>query len=60
MMNICSYNMHGFNNGLSMLHDLSLSCDIIALQKHWLCDNTMHKLSLVNDDFIYFGVSSIN
>ena len=47
IMNICSFNMHSFNTGLSMAEDLTLSNDIIALQEHWLCDSNMHKLGCV-------------
>jgi len=58
MMNIRSYNMNGCNYGLSILH--SLPCNIIALQEDWLCGNTKQQLNLVNNDFTYYGVSSMN
>ena len=60
IINICSYNMHGLNVGLTMLQDLTLSHDIIALQEHWLCDNNMHKLGICNDNFMFHGISSMD
>ena len=31
-----SYNTHGFNSGLSMLHEMCTFNDIILIQEHWL------------------------
>ena len=59
--NAISYNLHGFNNGLSGLVDL---CDdpntfIIAVQEHWLCPDNLHLLNEVHPDFAGFGLSSM-
>jgi len=52
IVSICSYNVHGFNTGLLLLQDLTLSNDIIDLQEHWLCDNNMYKLGMCSDNVV--------
>jgi len=49
-LSIMSYNMHGYNQGLHALRDLTLSAtpDIIMLQEHWL---TPANLCLFDNDF---------
>src|SRR3989442_3579489 len=56
----CSYNMFGFNNGLSMLNNLCKNFDVILLQEHWLTSNDLSKLNYVNINFTSFGVSAMN
>ena len=46
MMNLCCSNMHGFNTGLPMVQDLTLSNDITALQEHRLSDKNIHRLGM--------------
>ena len=52
--------MHGYNNGVSMLHELCLSYDIILLQEHWLLQSDIYKLNNVNTNFTAFDISSMN
>jgi len=57
---ICSYNMHGFNNGISTVQDLCLSYDIILLQEHWLLKANLNKIVDINSNFQAFSLSSMN
>ena len=59
-LNIASYNLHGFNSGLSMLVELYNSHHIIAIQEHWLSNHNMDKLNTINTIFNVFGVSGMN
>ena len=59
---IMSYNMHGYNQGASLVRDIieSKSPDVIMLQEHWL---TPDNLSKYNADFIEyypFGSSAMD
>jgi len=59
-LHFASYNMHGFNNGYPMLLQLLNQCDIVLIQEHWLQSNGLHKLGLINNDFAYLAVSSMD
>ncbi len=59
-INMSSFNMRGFNCGLAMLHELTLSHCLIAVQQHWLDSNSINKLVLANNEFTVCGVSSMN
>src|ERR1700743_1948336 len=60
VLKICSYNMHGFNNGRPLLESLCDTHDIILLQEHWLSSNDLYKLDSVNDKFNCHGVSAMD
>jgi len=51
IVNIASFNLHGFNQGREQLSELCTFCDIIAIQEHWLADHNINKLVSLNDDF---------
>ena len=55
-----SFNMQGMNNGQSMLNYLCQQCDMILIQEHWLQSNDLKKLGLLNNDFTYLAVSSMD
>ena len=57
---ISSFNMHGFNNGYSMVKELCGNFDIILLQEHWLLSNHLHKLSEIDCNFQIFAVSAMD
>jgi hypothetical protein len=58
---ICSFNLHGFNTGLSYIaRMLCKSYDIIILQEHWLLKDTLTNLNLIGSDFAYVEVSSMS
>jgi exonuclease III len=59
-LNICSYNMHGFNNGNSFLKVLCNDNDILFVQEHWLLSQHLAKLNNINNDFIVYGVSAMD
>jgi hypothetical protein len=55
----CSLNMRGFSSGFTMLNELSLSRNFLAVQEHWLDSSSMSKLSLINNKFQFYGVSGM-
>jgi hypothetical protein len=55
-LTVCSYNLHGFNQGKSLLVDLCDSCDIIMVQEHWLLPKDLDMINNFNCNFV--GVSS--
>jgi len=57
---ICSFNLHGLNNGASMLTELCNSHDIILLQEHWLLKQDLCKLDFIHPDFKSYGLSGMN
>jgi hypothetical protein len=59
-LRFASYNMHGFNNGQSMLRHLCEQCDFILVQEHWLQTSDLQKLGLINKDFAYLAVSAMD
>ena len=59
-LKICSFNMHGFNNGVSMTNLLCNNHDLIFLQEHWLIADDLSKLNSINSNFCSFGLSSMN
>jgi len=58
-LRVSSYNMHGFKIGSSCLADLCNMSDIILVQEHWLSPHSLHLLSGVNDNFVYFASSAM-
>ena len=58
-MKFVTYNMRGLNQGTPLLSDLCISCDIIALQEHWLNDYDLHKLINYNNEFIGIAKSAM-
>jgi exonuclease III len=57
---LCSYNMHGFSNGLNMVKTLCQSYDIVLLQEHWLITNNLHKFNDIDSDFQHYSISSMD
>ena len=55
----CTYNMHGFKTGFNTLKELCNSCDLIAVQEHWLRKDNMSNLAIVNSKFAHYGVSGM-
>lgn len=47
---IASFNLRGLRCGLSMLHELCKSFQIIAYQEHWLRPEELASLSIVSPD----------
>ena len=59
-LSICSYNMFGYRNGLSMIDELCNNHNIIAIQEHWLREEELVKLSRLHSDFNSWGASGMN
>ena len=57
-----TYNMHGWNNGLSALLELcnDPTIRIIGVQEHWLHGDNVNLLNNVHPEFVGFGLSSMN
>ena len=59
VLKLCTYNMHGYNNGRPLLEHLCSAYDVILLQEHWLPPGDLNKLNSINDEFNSFSVSSM-
>ena len=55
---LCSFNMHGINNGIDILNHLSINLDIIFLQEHWLLPGDLTPFAHLTgfDKFIHSGM----
>src|SRR2546425_1110466 len=61
-LNIVTYNLHGFNQGLPYLNDLLCHNDILRVQEHWLSSADGQKLNNLNNHFSVissFAVDSV-
>jgi len=61
-ISVISYNMHGFNQGISAVQDInssSISPDIYILQEHWLTPSNLIKFDTIKDYFS-FGSSAMS
>ena len=59
-LKICSFNMHGFNSGLSLAKILCSDYDLIFLQEHWLLKQDLYKLDMIDSNFKSNGLSSMD
>lgn len=58
-LSLCTYNMHGFNNGASFLKQLCSNNDLIFVQEHWLQNSQLHMFNTIDDQFKFYGNSSM-
>jgi len=60
-LNIVTYNMHGFNQGISTIKDLTelSSPDIFMLQEHWLTPANLCKFNEMFPAYFGFGISAL-
>jgi len=60
-LSVISYNMHGFNQGMSTIRDLCLSTkpDIFMLQEHWLPPCNLNRFDKMYLDYFTFGSSAM-
>ena len=58
---IISYNLHGFNQGVTGLQNLiqTLCPDVIMVQEHWLSAANFSNLYKVSDNYFVFGSSAM-
>ena len=56
---VASYNLHGMNQGHSLLTNLCKTFDIIFVQEHWLYPDELSILEALNPDFMSVATSSM-
>ena len=61
IINIVSYNMHGFNQGDTMATFIceDIKPAVLFLQEHWLTPDQMYKLCFLSSDYLFFGRSAM-
>lgn len=59
-LNIVSYNLHGFNQGISMLPSLCKVNNIVLIQEHWLYPDDLGKLDYVDKNFLCVATSAMS
>ena len=61
-LNIVSFNMHGFNQGILQLKSLCSvdHYDIIFVQEHWLTNDSLINFDYFKTDYKFFGISAID
>ena len=57
---VCTYNMHGYNNGLTYVKKLCDENDIVFVQEHWLQKSQLHMFNNINDQFLFYGKSAMD
>jgi hypothetical protein len=62
-LSVCTYNMHGFNQGSNLLSnlcaELEFNTDVILLQEHWLTPDNMYKVINFGNRYLCFGMSAM-
>jgi exonuclease III len=60
-LSVITFNMHGFNQGCTALHDLceSYIYDVIFIQEHWLSPAVLNKILNFNARYVGFGISAM-
>jgi len=61
VLSVMTYNMHGFNQGESLISDVckNNSYNIIYVQEHWLTPGNMHKFDVFKN-YTCFGMSAMD
>jgi hypothetical protein len=58
---IASYNLHGLNQGMSLLHDLcECRTDAILIQEHWQTPANISTISNFHPNYVGFGISAMD
>jgi hypothetical protein len=52
-LRMCSYNLHGFNSGVSYLKELCGNSDILFMQKHWLQKSQLDKFNSIDQHCVF-------
>jgi hypothetical protein len=58
-LKLCTFNMHGFYNGIDFVNELCDNCDIICLQEHWLRTQSLSVFN-INSEFSVLSYSSMD
>jgi Reverse transcriptase (RNA-dependent DNA polymerase) len=59
LVRLCSYNMHGFYNGIDFVSELLDTTDIFCLQEHWLRPDSLSLFNNVSPEFSAISLSSM-
>jgi len=61
-LSVISYNLHGYNQGLSGCRELidKMSPSVIACQEHWLTTDNLDKLNNISIDYFVCGSSAMD
>ena len=59
LLNLESYNLHGFRNGVGMLNELSNTNNLIAAHELFLRPDECDKLNLINNNFNFYANSGM-
>jgi hypothetical protein len=59
-ISIATLNLHGFKNSWTYLNELTIGCDIIFVQEHWLLSCELHYLESLNDNFNVYAKSAMD
>ena len=59
-LNIISFNMHGFNQGILQLKSLCDLYSIVMIQEHWCSSETISQFDYFNNNFYFFGISAMD
>ena len=61
-LDFISFFCSGFNNSVLYIKELvqNTKCDILCLQETWLLDGNMNKLSEINSDYVFTGISGVD
>ena len=54
-----TYNMHGFNQGSTLLKELCTCADVIFTQEHWLFPFNLQLMHNISDDFVCYSSSAM-
>jgi exonuclease III len=57
---ICSYNMHGFNQGENFLRNNIDKFDVLCLQEHWLYPSTITEMCDISDEYEFKVISCMS
>jgi len=57
---VVSYNLHGFNQGIPVLRQLSVESEIILMQEHWLSSDMLYRIDALLPEFLCFNHSSMD
>lgn len=57
---VVTYNVHGFNQGKSLLPDLYVTHDVVPVQEHWLTPAFLFRINSIAKDFVRFNMSSMD
>ena len=58
-MKVCSFNLHGLNQGKTYLEELCKTFDIVFVQEHWLAPFNLTDLNSISSSLTCYAVSAM-